>query len=288
MNPNEFNGINPNEFDRMRPYRQRRQKYSKYQPFDDLNHYVDFLESEEPFYYKKLIIGKKKILIKVFKGSYTLDYSLNFWAYISEAGLESEGQLVQVRYNYTYNKPIRKKVIYQWLPKTFWYKKHPEFGFTIFDVIPLISDSELLEIMEQCLETHRTEDYRFDKLDNIKCPTIFDLYEEKFSNIYLIQCELTRTIKIGRAKNPKHRFLQIDSDAPTPLRLIATIQSNYADILDELLKNHFDYKRAKKEWFFLNKNDVMRILTKQLPYPINEIIGEVTMFEELHERTPII
>ncbi|MFJ7859850.1 GIY-YIG nuclease family protein [Peribacillus sp. NPDC097206] len=272
------------EYNLLDPYRKVNQRaYARIHSHFNYWHYREYINQEIPFYTGIITTDTAATFnIDVYRANWSPQgsISLSFYCLIYKNGDKSKSYFVEVRYNYQ-DIIIRKEKLYHWIPKLFWYKTNSDFGFTNVDNHPLISESELLELMEQCLELHRDLDYRFLNFDNVKCPPLASLYTKKSSFHYLIQCETTNTIKIGRAATPLKRFSQIDSDTATKIRLIATIQNDYAIVVDELLKQHFIHKCYKKEWFSLTKADVDRILSKNLPYPINQFLGQVDLYNPL-------
>jgi hypothetical protein len=71
-------------------------------------------------------------------------------------------------------------------------------------------------------------------------------------SVYFIQAETTKFIKIGVATNPNHRLQELQVGNPDKLRTILTItlpDSAKARQTEQELHKHFEYCRARGEWF---------------------------------------
>ncbi|MFD2334372.1 GIY-YIG nuclease family protein [Cohnella sp. GCM10020058] len=186
-------------------------------------------------------------------------------------------QFTEVRFYFGYNRLIFGKKVKQWLPKAISYICDPTGNFfKPTNATPFFNESELIDLIERFFDEYPIFDLRLP----LKCE--YFLIEEEFleepSFLYLIKDNDKGVIKIGRASNPRQRYFQIDSDTASSITLAATIKSIHAKVLDRLMQNHFAYKRFKKEWYSLSENDIKRILKGQLPYPMKELLGEVTIY----------
>ena len=243
--------------------------------------YHSFVTNEKPLFTRDIIKNQKNFRINIYKGSWC-DNSLSFWCTINT---EPISYFIEVRYNFTWE-TIQNHKVYHWQNIIFYYKLLPNLNYTSNNAHPYISDAELLEVMEQFLEAYPNYDYRFEDLEGARGnKSIYKLFPKRPSFLYLVQCKETNTIKLGNSSSPKSRFYKIDSDSPTEIQLLASIQCDYAEIIERLLKEHFKYTHKKKEWFYLTKKEVNRILEKKLPYPINKYLGEVEIHNPFFEKT---
>lgn len=263
----------PKEYNRMNKYRYF---FKKANPNLRIllyhNYFDDFINNETPIYTTNI----NDLKIDIFKGIFSNlgSISLTLYCYITSSSKESDGYFASVNFNYT-DFTIRGKKVFQWIPRVHWYKQDAHFGYSLTKQYP-INNNNLLEIVEESLEHDKKIDYRYKNLDNEKCHTISEMYPSNPAFIYLIECQ--NKIKIGRSVEPNRRLSQIACNTPSETKLIATIYCEFADIVDELLKNHFKYLNHRGEWFSLTMDDIKRILTKKLPYPISQYLGEVTTY----------
>jgi Meiotically up-regulated gene 113 len=259
-------------------YSDRLKKYrSKYGTNNSqlYNGYVEFVQNEIPTH--NLFINKANRNVNI---NLYLDTSINIvgsfsvWAYVHADSAFLEGQMFDIRFSYSWDKFIFGEIIKQWLPKTFCYYLQPK------KEMPnrILTEIEIIDLIENFFEAHPKYDLRKGSAEKYESH-ILERFASDHSFIYLIRDNDKQVIKIGRAKNPKHRYRQIDSDTASSITLLATVRSHRAKILDRLLQCHFSYKRHKKEWYNLNNNDVKRLLSGELPYPLKELFGEVIIYD---------
>lgn len=67
--------------------------------------------------------------------------------------------------------------------------------------------------------------------------------------VYVLQCPLTKRIKIGKSGNPLTRLVQIRSHCPAPPVMLAIIDGEDGDVLESKLHDHFKSYRVHGEWF---------------------------------------
>ncbi|AYV67629.1 hypothetical protein C2I06_12545 [Niallia circulans] len=270
----------PKEYSRMNKYRYF---FKKANP--DLkfllyhNYFDDFINNESPIHTTNF----NDLKIDIFKGSFSNLYSisLSLNCYITSSSKKCNAYFASVHFNYTdFN--IRGKKVFQWIPRVDWFKQDAHFGYSRTEQYP-INNGNLLALVEEALEHNKKIDYRYKNLNNEKCQTIPEMYPSNPAFIYLIECQ--NKIKIGRSVEPNRRLSQIACNTPSETKLIATIYCEFADIVDELLKNHFKYLNHRGEWFSLTMDDIKRILTKNLPYPISQFLGEVTIYNKISSQT---
>jgi hypothetical protein len=257
---------------------QYKKKYPKIK--HDIRHYADFIDNETPVHQLNIEKRGEVLTIALYVGSVDFGESFSIWAYIYKNGDLSEGQFINVRFNYGFNKLILGQRVNQWSPKTSWYFRNAIHGFVTKQIKGdcLMSDIEIIDIVQCFLEEFPQYDFRINrKYANEEA--IENLYPEYHSNIYLILDETHKTIKLGESTNYKRRFNQINSDTSSKIRIVGTLFSKHAKILDSLLKNHYKYKCLKGEWFHLTDNDLERIFSKSLPHPISNLIQEVQLFK---------
>jgi len=267
---------------RMKIYKKKYRK-DNYHPLLDLRHYVDFIEQETPIHIDSLRKENVCINLKLYKGAYQYD-SFTILAYLYRDSEIMNAQLVIVRFVYTCKKLIYGKALKQWLPKTAWFDRNTTFGFNLNQEKSniLLTDLELMNYIEEYFDLFPHYDLR--RIKNYSnLPLITESFVEEPSYIYFIFDELKHTTKIGRSKYPNTRRSQINSDSASIVTLIMTIQSDHAKILDVLLQNHFAYKRAKQEWYHLNKLDIERLVSRTLPKQITELMGEVTILSKIED-----
>jgi len=246
----------------------------------DIRHYADFIDNEKPVHQQSIDKMGQALTISLYVGSVDLKESFSIWAYIYRNGDMSEGHFINVRFNYGFYKNIQGHRLNQWIPKTSWYFRDAINGFDnrLSKNNSSITDIEIIDIVQCFLEEFPQYDFRVNrKYTNEEA--IESLYPEYPSNIYLILDETHNTIKLGRSADYKRRFNQINSDTSSKIRIVGTLFSNHAKVLDNLLKNHYKYKCLKGEWFHLNDNDLARIFSKSLPHPIGNLIQEVQWFK---------
>lgn len=76
--------------------------------------------------------------------------------------------------------------------------------------------------------------------------------------VYLIQAE-NGLVKIGKTINLQDRFKTIDSLSPISLRLLAAIETKFADEIEDGLHARFEHLRIRGEWFALSGTDIIEI-----------------------------
>jgi len=67
--------------------------------------------------------------------------------------------------------------------------------------------------------------------------------------IYLIQSLEEGYYKIGVSKNPQRRIKELQTGNSSPLKLIETYQSEYADKIERTLQRRYSHLNKEGEWF---------------------------------------
>lgn len=105
--------------------------------------------------------------------------------------------------------------------------------------------------------------------------------------VYIIQAN--DRFKIGKAKRPQERISNAQSFCPYKIRLILIIDTNADYEVEKYLHEYFSHKKAKGEWFFLQRSDIDWIAEKyrEKVLLIDEAVFEsmvsvpVTVFDKL-------
>lgn len=72
--------------------------------------------------------------------------------------------------------------------------------------------------------------------------------------IYLIQSLEEGYYKIGISKHPNKRLVQLQTGNSSPLKLIDTYPTEYADKIERTLQRRYSHFKKKGEWFDLSVN----------------------------------
>jgi hypothetical protein len=67
--------------------------------------------------------------------------------------------------------------------------------------------------------------------------------------IYLIQSLEEGYYKIGVSKNPQRRIKELQTGNSSPLKLVETYQSEYADKIERTLQRRYSHLNKEGEWF---------------------------------------
>ncbi|KTD83582.1 GIY-YIG nuclease family protein [Paenibacillus etheri] len=181
-------------------------------------------------------------------------------------------EVAKIRFVFTNQKMPQQKLHKQWLPSIRWYYLN---GQNKGRKYKSESESLILEVVDKYLFEYPDVDYRYHLSKEVQNNVASKLYEKVPSEIYLILDESHKVVKIGQSGCPRIRYNQINSDTASPIKMLATIQSDYAKMLDSMLKNHFKPKKYKNEWFKLSPLDIEMIVSRRLPPPICILMGEV-------------
>lgn len=84
---------------------------------------------------------------------------------------------------------------------------------------------------------------------------------------YLIECQETKFIKIGRSENPRERLASLQCGSATKLKLIHVIDAN----IEQLLHSEFVNKRLHGEWFSISAEEILSYVDsiQLLPYQVS-------------------
>jgi hypothetical protein len=97
------------------------------------------------------------------------------------------------------------------------------------------------------------------------------IYQTRFSSpqgyVYFVGSYITRTVKIGYARNPLSRCRDLATGSPVPLRLMALQYGTQAD--ERALHRRFRHYRKHGEWF--EYRDAVKAYIEERHLP--EIIG---------------
>lgn len=181
-------------------------------------------------------------------------------------------EVAKVRFVFMNQKMPQQKLLKQWLPSIKWHYLNGDFKGRKYKSE---NESLVLEVLDSYLFEYPDIDYRYQLSKEVQNNVASKLYEKEPSKIYLILDESHKVVKIGQSGRPRIRYNQINSDTASPIKILATIESNYAKVLDTMLKNHFKPKQYKNEWFKLSPSDIEMIVNRRLPPPICNLMGEV-------------
>jgi len=67
--------------------------------------------------------------------------------------------------------------------------------------------------------------------------------------VYLIQSLEDGYYKIGVSKHPNKRIKELNTGNPSPLKLIETYQSKFAEKIERTLQRRYTHLRKEGEWF---------------------------------------
>ena len=84
--------------------------------------------------------------------------------------------------------------------------------------------------------------------------------------------------KIGVARNPKRRLVDLQTGSVVPLRLLGSIQGSFA--LEKQLHERYQKRRVRGEWFQLSPHEIASILQIEARPPISSTSDSLT-FEEV-------
>lgn len=70
--------------------------------------------------------------------------------------------------------------------------------------------------------------------------------------IYLIQSQEDGYYKIGISKHPQKRIQELQTGNSSPIKLIYTYQSEYANKIERTLQRRYSHLRKEGEWFDLS------------------------------------
>lgn len=80
--------------------------------------------------------------------------------------------------------------------------------------------------------------------------------------IYLIQSSEEGYYKIGVSKHPSKRLSQLQTGNSSPLKLIETYQSEYAEKIERILQRRYVYLHKEGEWFNMSLKEELSFLAE--------------------------
>jgi hypothetical protein len=83
--------------------------------------------------------------------------------------------------------------------------------------------------------------------------------------VYLVERTGTPLTKIGRSANPQRRLTQLQSEFRERLHLRASLAVRKMVAAETALHRHYRHRRHEGEWFILREADVERILARDFP-----------------------
>jgi pyruvate carboxylase len=94
--------------------------------------------------------------------------------------------------------------------------------------------------------------------------------------LYFIQGQLTRHIKIGQSKCVYSRFKTLQASSPDKLKLLGVISTNTPFLTEGLYHDHFRSDRVHGEWYKESQELLDRVAQKAHLHATCEFCGALT------------